>query len=222
VKKLLPVAAIIFVICIPTFLITTDLRLAINNSNLYEYGLDKYNASEKTGLSEDELTDTVRSMISYFNSGEDLFDTDVFNEREIAHLKDVKSLVSLDYCLQIASLTFIIMYVVLQFALRRGAIWRDIGRLLIGGGVLTIGLLAFLGFWAATHFDSLFLVFHKISFTNDLWQLSAGDNMIRMFPEAFFNDAALFVAAAIIIEALIIAGGAFLLLKLKQKSQAAT
>ena len=217
-KALRAIAGVLFIICIPTFLITTDLRLAANDVRLYQYGFDKYEVSAATGLDKDKLADVAEQMIAYFNSDEEFFETDLFNQRELAHLKDVKGLIRLGYYLQFASLAYIALYVAVNFALKRRAFWPVLGKYAIWGSGTTVALLAVLGLWAATDFDSLFLVFHYVSFSNDLWQLSPGDNMLLMFPEGFFNYAAMFVGAAAIVEAIIIAGVSWGFMKIRGKT----
>jgi len=218
VKALKAITGILFIICIPILLLTTDLRFAANDIRLYEYGFNKYEVSAATGLDNEELLSVADQMVTYFNSDEEFLDVELFNQREVAHLKDVKGLIQLDYRLQLASLAYIVVYAVINFVLRRGAFWRDLARRLIWGGATTIALLAVLGLWAVIDFDSLFLLFHLVSFRNELWQLSPGDKLLLLFPQGFFNDAALFVAAAAIGEAIIIGGVAWGILALRGKA----
>ncbi len=216
-KALTAITSILFVICIPMLLLTTDLRFAANDIRLYEYGFNKYEVSAATGLDNEELLSVADQMVTYFNSDEESLDIDLFNQREVTHLKDVKGLIQLAYRLQLASLAYIVVYIVINFVLRRGAFWRGLARRLIWGSGATIALLAVLGLWAVIGFDSLFLLFHLVSFSNELWQLSPGDKLLLLFPQGFFNDAALFVAAAAIGEAIIIGGVAWGVLALRGK-----
>ena len=217
-KALTAITSILFVICIPMLLLTTDLRFAANDIRLYEYGFNKYEVSAATGLDNEELLSVADQMVTYFNSDEESLDIDLFNQREVTHLKDVKGLIQLAYRLQLASLAYIVVYIVINFVLRRGAFWRGLARRLIWGSGATIALLAVLGLWAVIAFDSLFLLFHLVSFSNELWQLSPGDKLLLLFPQGFFNDAALFVAAAAIGEAIIIGGVAWGVLALRGKA----
>lgn len=217
-KALTAITSILFVICIPMLLLTTDLRFAANDIRLYEYGFNKYEVSAATGLDNEELLSVADQMVTYFNSDEESLDIDLFNQREVTHLKDVKGLIQLAYRLQLASLAYIVVYIVINFVLRRGAFWRGLARRLIWGSGATIALLAVLGLWAVIAFDSLFLLFHLVSFSNELWQLSPGDKLLLLFPQGFFNDAALFVAAAAIGEAIIIGGIAWGVLALRGKA----
>ncbi|MGB2855819.1 MAG: DUF1461 domain-containing protein, partial [Dehalococcoidia bacterium] len=58
-KALTAIAGVLFVICIPMFLLTTDLRLAANDIRLYQYGFNKYQVSAATGLDNEELVDAA-------------------------------------------------------------------------------------------------------------------------------------------------------------------
>ena len=218
-KALSTLNIILLIICIPVFLITTDVRFAVNNMRLYDYGFNKYEVSAETGLTKEELTQTARELINYFNSDEESVNIDIFTQREIDHLKDVKGLIQLVYRLQLVSLAYIVIYIIFNFILLRGALWRELARRLLWGSGATLVLLAVLGLIALVGFDELFLWFHLASFRNDLWLLYPGDKLLQMFPEGFFNDATLFIAAAAIIEALIIGGIAWGFLRLKNKAK---
>ncbi len=78
--------------------------------------------------------------------------------------------------------------------------------MLVAGGVLTLGIIGVLGALAATDFSDLFLEFHLLSFSNDLWLLDPRtDNLIRLFPQEFFLDAAMRVVVFTVVEALALA-----------------
>ena len=70
---------------------------------------------------------------------------------------------------------------------------------LIGwGGWATVALLVVVGLAMTVGFDRLFLAFHLISFTNDLWQLDPRrDYLIAMFPEAFFFTATVLIIVSV-------------------------
>lgn len=212
-KALPTINIILFIICIPTLLITTNVRFAINDIQLYEYGFNKYEVSQTTGLSNEELTQIGQRLIDYFNSEEEFTDIEVFKEREIAHLKDVKGLIQLVYRLQIGTLIFVVVYIAFNFLLLRRAVWREIARRILWGSLAAIGLIAVLGIFALVGFDELFLWFHLVSFRNDLWQLSPDAMLLLMFPQGFFNDAALFIAGGTILEAAVIGGIGWVILK---------
>lgn len=219
VKALNVFASIVFVLCVPVLLITTNVRLAVNDIRLYEYGFNKYNVSTVTKLDDAELIEVAHQIIDYFNSDEELLEVDIFSQREVAHMTDVKGLVRLAYSVQLASLVYIAAYIAISFAIKRRAFWQELAKRLLWGSWATIAILIALGFWALTGFESLFLFFHLVSFTNDLWQLSAGDYMLLMFPQGFFNNAALLIAGASIGEAAIIGGATWGLLVLRRRAK---
>jgi integral membrane protein (TIGR01906 family) len=219
VKALAAINTVLFIICIPLLLITSNLRFAVNDIRLYEYGFNKYHVSEAAGLDKGNLTEIAHKLITYFNSDEEFVDISVYNQRDIDHLKDVKGLVQLAYRLQFVALAYIAVYLGFNFLLLRGACWRQLARRLIWGSGATIVILAVLGVIALVDFDQFFLLFHLVSFRNDLWQLYPGDKLLAMFPEGFFNDAALFIGEAIILEAIIISVAAWAFLRRKGKAK---
>ncbi len=196
------VAQWLFILCLPALLLTASLSAAMNCHALYEYGFSKYNISQVTGLAPAELTKAADGLISYFNSDEEYISVTVikngqpftlFNEREVAHLKDVKGLFWLGYKVLIGTGTYALIFMGVTLFW-----WRDRRRLgwgLFGGGVLTLGLMAAVGIMIAVDFNQFFLQFHLLSFANDFWQLNpATDYLLMMFPDGFWLDATMFVA----------------------------
>jgi integral membrane protein (TIGR01906 family) len=89
-----------------------------------------------------------------------------------------------------------------------------INRILRGleiGSIITAAFTMILIAWAFIDFDGLFLLFHYVSFSNNLWILDPSkDYLIMMFPEGFFNDVALFMVATIMGLCVVIWAAAFL------------
>jgi integral membrane protein (TIGR01906 family) len=204
----------VFILCLPALLLTASLGAAMNCRALYEYGFSKYDISEVTGLAPAELTKAADGLIDYFNSGEEFISVTVikngqpftlFNEREVAHLKDVKGLFQLGYKVLIGTGVYALVY--LGIALFW---WRDkrrVGWRLLGGGALTLALMAAVGIMVALNFDQFFLQFHLLSFANDFWQLNpATDYLLMMFPDGFWFDATLFCAGGAAAGAIILGG----------------
>ena len=207
-RILVLLAAGLFVLCLPLFLIASDLRWAVNTARLYQYGFDKYDVSEETGIEEAELLRVAGELRAYFNSGdiEDVEELELFTEREVFHLKEVKDVVRLGYHLQEGSFGFLAAFIIGGFIWQRRRFAMPLAKLAFLGAALTIGLLIILGIGLLVNFDWLFVGFHHLFFSGETWRLSSTDYLLLMFPQAFFNDAALFVAGAIIVEALVIGG----------------
>ncbi len=215
--------AIVFILCIPALLFSSNLRWAVNSMGLYEYGFNKYEISEATGISNEDLRVAARQLIHYFNSKDEPIQTTVltpqgdelFNQREVDHLKDVKGLIRLFYLVQVVALGYVAAFVVGGFIWQRKRFLALLLTGVVGGSILTIALIVVVGLASLINFDWLFLGFHRLFFTSDTWMLNpATDYLIKMFPAGFFYDAALFIAGAIIAEALFLGGiGGFFMLR---------
>ena len=234
-KRLLRIVAAavgaLFILCLPIFLLTTNLRWAVNEVRLYEYGFNKYGVSEETGIAEEELARVARELIGYFNSGDEFVqitvtteegdELDLFTEREVLHLGEVKGLIGLSYHLQEATFGCIAAVIVAGLIWQRRRFSLRLAKLSFLGAALTIALLIILGIVALINFNWLFLEFHRLFFSSDYWILQPTDYLLRLFPQGFFSDATLFIAGATIVEALIIGGiGLGLLLARRRRALA--
>jgi len=222
--RILGIAAkLLFMLCLPILLLTASIGWAANSLWLYEYGFSKYDVSQTTGLVEVELERAATGLISYFNSDEEYISLTVvkdgkpfelFNQREVTHLRDVKGLIWLDYRLLLAMLVYTLGYAGASLFWRREKYWRQLAWGLVGGGGITLFLMLALGLGALLNFDQLFLQFHLISFANELWRLDpARDYLIMLFPQGFWYDATVFCALTTTVGAVILGGvgGGYLL-----------
>ncbi len=221
----------LFILCLPVLLLTASIGWEVNSLWLYEYGFEKYNVSQTTGLAQPELEKAATGLISYFNSGEanislsvikDGETFELFNQREVAHLRDVKGLIRLDYYLLLGTLIYTLGYAGVSLFWRRGRYWRRLAWGMAGGGGITLALMLALGLGTLLNFDQLFLQFHLFSFTNELWQLDpAKDYLIMLFPHGFWYDAAIFCTLATAGLAIILGGvaGGYLLFSRRRAIQ---
>jgi integral membrane protein (TIGR01906 family) len=195
-------------------LVTTNVRWAANEACLYHYSFDRYDAEAATGISRGELDRAADKLVRYFNNDdetirvfvqEDDRRVSLFNERETSHLTDVKNLFRTVFRVQEASLAFALVFVAAVFIWAAEAPLRILARILLQASLLTLGLLALFGVLALVGFDELFLRFHLVAFTNDLWKLnSATDHLIQMFPRDFWFDATMLVAGLTAVEAVLL------------------
>ena len=220
----------LFMLCLPILLVSATIGWAVNSPWLYKYGFQKYDVSQTTSLAEAELETAATGLISYFNSDyEDITLTvvkngepfELFNEQEIAHLKDVKDLIGLDYRVLVVTLIYALGYAGVSLLWRRN--WRRLARGVVGGSGITLALMLALGLGILLGFDQLFWQFHVISFANELWQLDpAKDYLIMLFPRGFWYDAAMFCALATAGIAVVlggVAGGCLLFTRRRAVSQ---
>jgi integral membrane protein (TIGR01906 family) len=200
-------------LCLPLLLLTASLCGAVNSIGLYGYGFEKYNVGQTTGLAQPELKKAATGLIRYFNSDEEYISLTVikdgepftlFNQREIAHLKDVKELFWLDYWVLLGTLIYALGYAGVS-------LWRKDQRQLawglVGGSGLTLALMLALGLGTLLNFDRLFLQFHFISFANELWRLDpTKDYLIMLFPQGFWYDATTFCILGAVAGAVVLGG----------------
>jgi integral membrane protein (TIGR01906 family) len=216
----------LFACCLPILLVASNIRWGVSEIRLYEYGFDRYQISQVTGIDKPQLKKVAQHLINYFNSkadsaqvtvvrGEGEFD--LFNERELIHLQDVRSLIQLDYWVQRVALVLIIVcFLVLLFGFRVG--WWTLVKGLFWGSSITLGLMVVLALWAAFGFERFFILFHLVSFPNEYWMLDpTKDYLIMLFPEGFFYDTALFGFGAVILEALLVGGITFGVLRSRNR-----
>jgi integral membrane protein (TIGR01906 family) len=201
----------LFIIAIPVVLLSGTLGWAFNSLWIYTNGFVKYDVSQALGVPNSELDRAASELIAYFNNTRQTYlDINVTydngqigpifmdqngnpDQADISHMKDVKGVLWLDYRLFLASAAYALFYIILALVLRKRDGLRDLARGARGGGIATLGLLAFLGFFAVTSFDWFFTTFHEVFFPQGNWQFPAGDHMITMFPDGFWSDATLLV-----------------------------
>jgi integral membrane protein (TIGR01906 family) len=222
-EALATIARWLFVLCLPVVLITASVLLAANSRVLYNYGFDKYDVGQTTGLADTELDKVAKGLIQYFGSSQESISLvvekegqtiELFNAREVLHLEDVKGLFRLVYMVLLGTLGYAVSYIGVSFILGRLGFGRRLSRAVIAGSVLTLFLMLAAGLATFLNFDDFFYQFHVFSFANDFWQLDpATDFLIMLFPQGFWYDATVAVALATAAAALVLGGIAWLYLR---------
>ena len=213
--------AVLTVLCVPILLVSTNVRWVTLDPATYADGFRKYRAAERTGLTPVQLEQVGATFIQYFQAPPGRLDLVValngqsrplFNEREIAHMEDVQHLMQLVFRAgPLAGLALLLGAVAVL-------IWRQeqalpaLGTLLLWGSGLTLLLLVAVAGLSLVDFSELFVRFHQLSFRNDLWMLDPRrDYLLMLFPQGFWLDVTLRIAALTAIEALALGGlGLFL------------
>ena len=208
------VAKWLFILCLPILLLTASIGGAVNSLWLYKYGFYNYSINQTPELAELDLEKIATGLISYFNSDEEYISHTVmkggepfelFNEKEVIHLKDVKGLIWLDYWVLLGTLIYALGYALVSLLWRKD--WRRLAWGVVGGGGITLALMLALGLGTLLGFDQLFWQFHLISFANELWQLDpTKDYLIMLFPQGFWYDATVFCVLATAGLAIILGG----------------
>ncbi|MBI3159238.1 MAG: TIGR01906 family membrane protein [Chloroflexi bacterium] len=115
----------------------------------------------------------------------------VYNERELAHMQDVKALAQMGLRVWIALVAFLAMIGLWAW---RSDSMDNFVQSLARGGQVTILLAITLLVYLALNFNQLFVDFHSVFFEGDSWLFLYSDTLIRLFPIRFWRDAFLVLA----------------------------
>ena len=117
-----------------------------------------------------------------------------YNNREIKHMADVRSVV--------LGVSFALLFIIAIIAILCFAAYRRLGtsalllRSLFLGGISSLALTLFILFSFALFFETSFVFFHSLFFEDGTWIFYPTDMLILLYPAAFFEK--IFVQAAVI------------------------
>jgi integral membrane protein (TIGR01906 family) len=132
----------------------------------------------------------------------------IFTADESAHMADVRTVFrGAEYA---AALALFVMIFRVARARRRG----DALRLTRAGSLIAAGLVAVIGVAAAVAFDPLFLLFHDVFFPQGNFLFDpATSNLIRLYPEWYWQGITAGVGVSFIVVALLVAAAAHIALR---------
>lgn len=210
----------VFLLCIPLFLVLTNVRIASTWEATYHYAFSQYDVPHATGLDRAELDRAAHEIVDYFQTAEPgaLLDIRVklgadtvslYSEREVLHMKDVLGLMRFVFRLQEFTFIYVVLYLAGVYLWSRERSLLHLARLSMWAGAGTAAILGMAAAAMLVGFDSIFLKFHQLSFANDFWALDpARDRLVQMFPQGFWFDVSIAVGALTAIEGgLIFLGG---------------
>lgn len=190
--------SIIAMFLLITILLLTSIELVAFNLDFYRMEYQKLDRYAAIGISEGELLSVTRELLNYVRdkrgdlevkaqiNGQERY---VFNKREIAHMKDVKTLFMKGYKLRWGCIFILAIILILLYILVQKAIIRKLFGAFALVSVLPLILFGILFILINIDFTSYWDYFHYAFFNNDLWQLNPEtDILIQMVPEQFFYD----------------------------------
>lgn len=167
----------------------------------YMEEFSRYGVDRTTGLPHDELRKIAEAFVRYFQSEPSpLLITatfpdgprPLFNDREIHHLGDVQILMGRIFATWRLTLAALVLGSCALLVVDYATGSRSLGLAGVIGGAIAVVVVGALSLGTLADFRQLFLQFHLMSFTNDLWLLDpARDHLIQLFPQGFFFDAAM-------------------------------
>ena len=180
------ITSLIFILII----ISGSLNFIVRSSLIYDYNISTYSIEKRTSLSLEKIKEINLGIRTYFFNEKELLDIDIFSNKEILHMKDVKSVMNFIFDIsKILSIVFCILTFVLYSYFR-----VYIYKLIFYSLSLFLSILVFLGASFLLFFQELFIIFHQIAFNNDLWILNPNeDYLLMMYPEDFFRDVAILI-----------------------------
>jgi integral membrane protein (TIGR01906 family) len=215
-------ASVLFILAIPTALVTTNIRFMVNEPRVYRYAIDNFDAVAATGLSRADLIRAGGELRDYFNNSDDVVaikvqdkgrEVALFNPRETAHLKDVKSRLKAQNAVQEFSVLYAIAYIAAVVLWSREITVRRLAVNTLIASVLTLAVIGVAAGLGASGFDENWTRFHELLFSNDFWLLNPRtDHLIQMFPPQFWQNIVFFVGLLAAAEAglLLLVSGLYL------------
>ena len=211
---ILTVARALAIPAVLLFLVAGSVTWAVNDPGLYLNGFQRYHTAQRSGISDSDLIAIGAELRRYFNTSVEPLavrapiygiEQEVFNHREVAHMYDVKRLVRGTYWVALGSALWILGTVAILIATDRRAWPVRAARLAVWGGSITLTAVFLVGVAAVASFEQLFLLFHRLSFANDLWMLDPRtDYLLILFPAGFWFDATMRVALTSVLGAVLL------------------
>ncbi len=200
-KSLIRILFSALIFLIPLIIIGSAIRVALTPLFIsVEYRLPGFPPDEYGFSTEDRLT-WANYSIEYLLgrvSHDELASTTLqdgsplFNQRELAHMLDVRVLTH-----QVLNLWQVLVLVLIAFIFL-GIIFNLRHEILISlkrGALLTILLILSVLIYLAINFTQLFTQFHQLFFEGDSWLFLMSDHLIRLFPLRFWRDLFIFIGS---------------------------
>ena len=215
-------AGIFCVISLLVVILISSVDIAVyGDMRYFQKEYRKYDVIKNVNMEEKELLFVTGEMMSYLKGKRDNLNIEAvidgeqqefFNEKEIAHMKDVRVLFwggqwlrRIGVIICIITVIFLLFQSKIEFLLK----------------CLRNGLISFIVFMAilvgiiTTNFTKYFVIFHKIFFSNNLWILNPEtDRLINIVPEPFFIDTSIRIVVIFFSIILFVCIGCSVLLKI--------
>lgn len=184
--------------CLIISLLLTIIDINCFDESFYQKEYIKNNTTVETGMSEEDLWDTTEVLFDYLHDSRDDLNVqhevngtvrEIFDSREKAHMVDVKNLyLNTIKVRNILAIVGIILFSISCLLSEK----QYISNMYIGykrSVALLFSIIFAILIYAAIDFNSFWIQFHYLFFTNDLFFLDPNTEiLINMVPEQFFFD----------------------------------
>ena len=110
----------LFILFSPIMVVANSAVFVVNSSAVYDYSINQYNAEDRTGVPRNQLFNANKEIIRYFQDSNEHLDIKVtnlennlielFNAREIHHMRDVKTIMQWLYRTQAVLMGLCVTY----------------------------------------------------------------------------------------------------------------
>jgi integral membrane protein (TIGR01906 family) len=176
----------------------------------WEYGKAGF-PPDPFGLSSEERIRMAETCVDYLVTGADISllgdqrlygGQPAFNDRELRHMDDVQTVFE---GMTVAGIVAAMVVVAGSAALLAwDSTRRGVPNALLGGSLLTLGLLAAVGAYIVLSWGQFFTTFHRIFFEGETWIFPYSDTLIRLFPQRFWMDVAATLVGILVVEAIVV------------------
>lgn len=125
-----------------------------------------------------------------------------FGARELSHMEDVRSVFGV---LLRGELVVVIGLALLALGLARTRLRAVVPTGLLAGSLATLGVAVLAVPVILLGFDAFFTGFHEVFFEGDTWRFANTDTLIRLYPEALWQDVSKLAAAITVLQAVVLA-----------------
>jgi integral membrane protein (TIGR01906 family) len=201
-------------LALPALLLVVNLRIVTGHWLVrWEYGKAGF-PDDPYGLTVEERSRLAIVCVDYLATSADisllaelllLGGDPAFNERELQHMDDVQKVYDALTVAGVIAGVVVAGGIVTLWTLA-GARQR-VPAALLGGSLITLGLLIGIGVYMALNWDQFFTNFHRVFFEGDSWLFLHSDTLIRLFPMRFWMDVAAALVGLLVLEAVILGAG---------------
>ncbi|NLL51153.1 MAG: TIGR01906 family membrane protein [Peptococcaceae bacterium] len=196
-------------------LLLTSIEYNSFKTTFYQKEYTKLNSAETIGISQEELMQTTEGLLTYIKGKRADLDMEatingekrpVFNEREKAHMVDVRTLYFVERRMRALGIALFLMFMMFTFKLSGNQFVRNLAKGYLIAGSVCLVLFIFLITMILKDFSGFWMQFHYLFFNNDLWLLNPEtDILIQMLPQQFFYDLVVRILGLFLVETIILA-----------------
>jgi integral membrane protein (TIGR01906 family) len=201
----------LFCLCFVVAALFTAIEFVAFDENIFLESLRNNDVADTNtfDLNQEQLDYVMRDVLNYLKDGREDLDTVVQNEHgtyihvfirsdgndvQVSHMRDVKRLFSAGRVIRLVCAILLLPLFFARFPID-GKRARRLLRLFLTLFIVNIAVIGTLAIIVAVDFHSLFVVFHKLIFTNDDWLLYYDDMLIQLLGDDLFASLFLRVGA---------------------------